>query len=439
MSNRMSNLRPGMDNWMPTRAVSRAIVLIVVLLAVGIVLGRVDLVALGAPFVIGTTLAMRKRPVSAPEVALLPNQEETDRRLVEGDEVGLELAVTNRDRATYDLVLLEIPDSGELDLKPAGRTVVIPVPGSSRTAVPMTAGLHRWGRPTIGAVSVRPVGAGGLLAGPSAASEPTSLKVYPHGSRFEAVDAIPNASGIVGVHPSRRVGEGGELADIRRFAPGDRLRRIDWRTSLRAGELHVVQTYADSDAQLAIVLDVLHDAGPGPTVLDVTVRAAAGIAEHYATRGDRVKLVEYGGRGRTLRAGSGPRHRVLAYEWLLDTKAGERRFGPSDVPAGRSLVPERALVVVLTPLLDERSVRMLASMARSRLSVVAIDTLPDGLRASDTGRQGSWTEPAFRLWMMERRNIMAMLAEHGVPVVRWEGAGSLDQVLRGLTRMAAGR
>ena len=34
-------------------------------------------------------------------------------------------------------------------------------------------------------------------------------------------------------------GEGGELAGVRRFGPGDRLRRIDWRVSLRARQLHV--------------------------------------------------------------------------------------------------------------------------------------------------------------------------------------------------------
>ena len=44
---------------------------------------------------------------------------------------------------------------------------------------------------------------------------------------------------------------------------------------------------------------------------------------------------------------------------------------------------------------------------------------------------------AHRLWRLERDNVIGQLREHGVPVVAWAGAGSLDQVLRDVTRMAA--
>jgi hypothetical protein len=44
---------------------------------------------------------------------------------------------------------------------------------------------------------------------------------------------------------------------------------------------------------------------------------------------------------------------------------------------------------------------------------------------------------AHRLWWLERQNIIGQLREIGVPVVGWAGAGSLDQVLRDVTRMAA--
>ncbi len=53
---------------------------------------------------------------------------------------------------------------------------------------------------------------------------------------------------------------------------------------------------------MVLLLDVLHEAGRSggmhgaAAVLDTTVRAAAGIAEHYLHRGDRVSLLEYGPR-----------------------------------------------------------------------------------------------------------------------------------------------
>ena len=421
-----------MDDWRPTWAAGRTIALIVVLVTLGILLGRVDLVALAAPFVVGGTWLARRRPRSAPEVSMRARTP-TGQRLSEGDQLELEVTVRNPDPAPYDLALLRIPDSDDVLVPTAGRTIVLPVRASTGASVRLDARLRRWGRHVVSPVSVLPIAAAGMSYGPAARSDPERLRVYPRAERFRATDTMPNASGIVGVHPSRRPGDGGELADVRRFVPGDRLRRIDWRTSLRTNELHVVQTFADSDADLAIVLDLLHDAGQDPSVLDLTVRAAAAIAEHYATQGDRVKLVEYGGRGRILRAGSGPRHRILVNEWLLETSGGEQRFGPGELPSGRALVPDRALVVVLTPLLDARALAMLASMARGRLSVLAVDTLPPGVSAADAGRQGRWTELAFRLWSLERRNTLDQLIENGIPVVRWEGAGSLDLVLRRLS------
>jgi hypothetical protein len=38
--------------------------------------------------------------------------------------------------------------------------------------------------------------------------------------------------------------------------------------------------------------------------------------------------------------------------------------------------------------------------------------------------------------LLERANTIGQLREHGVPVVTWAGAGSLDQVLRDVARLA---
>ena len=48
-----------------------------------------------------------------------------------------------------------------------------------------------------------------------------------------------------------------------------------------------------------------------------------------------------------------------------------------------------------------------------------------------------WTPLATRLWRIERENVLGRLREHGVPVVAWAGAGSLDLVLRDVSRLAS--
>jgi uncharacterized protein (DUF58 family) len=169
-------------------------------------------------------------------------------------------------------------------------------------------------------------------------------------------------------------------------------------------------------------------------VLDTTVRAAAAIAEHYLHRGDRVSLVEYGPAARRLRPASGRRQYLTVLEWLLDVRAGGIRDQPHEQVFSPYLLAANALVVVLTPLVDQRSAPMLARLTRGGRYVVAVDTLPADVVVPRLPEDG---EAAYRLWRLERQNTIGALREHGVPVVAWAGAGSLDQVLRDISRTAA--
>ena len=90
--------------------------------------------------------------------------------------------------------------------------------------------------------------------------------------------------------------------------------------------------------------------------------------------------------------------------------------------------------MVLSPLLDTRAAAMIARFARAGRFVVGVDTLPSDLPLPV---RGDWATAAGRLWKLERENTLGQLNEHGVPVVTWAGAGSLDEVLRQVSRMAS--
>ncbi|MBM7784302.1 DUF58 domain-containing protein [Tenggerimyces flavus] len=424
--------------WHPTRALRRAVVVAALLLGLAVLGGRADFAVLAAPFVLGTAWALLRRPSSPFTVRVA----RTGERLVEGADVTVEVTVTNEDPAPYDLALAKPAGSEWLGLTDHDRTVGIGVGAEEEATLVLVGKAERWGWHQFGPFEVRAIGIDGLVASDSMLSQSLSLDVFPRTTPFEADDAMPKAAGLVGGHRSRRYGDGGELAGIRRFSSGDRLRRIDWRTSLRTRELHVVHTLSDRDAELVLVVDVLHEAGTSggidgsASVLDTTVRAAAGIAEHYLGSGDRLMVIEYGGRGRAMRPGSGRRHYLATLEWLLATTSGERSYGPAEGGFGRFRIPPSALLVVLTPLLDARSVDMLARQVRGGRSIVAVDTLPEDARPAMSGR---WSDAAYRLWRMERQNTIGQLLEHGVPTVTWAGAGSLDHVLRDVSRVAATR
>src|SRR5207244_908660 len=110
-------------------------------------------------------------------------------------------------------------------------------------------------------------------------------------------------------------GEGIEPGEIRPFAPGDRVRHVNWRASLRLGSLYVTQYHHERNADVVLMLDALVHIGPARrTSLDHSVHAAASLAAAYLARKDRVGFVEYGGTLRWVKPGSGPAH----YERLLD-------------------------------------------------------------------------------------------------------------------------
>ncbi|SNS89681.1 Uncharacterized conserved protein, DUF58 family, contains vWF domain [Asanoa hainanensis] len=422
--------------WVPTRALGRAVLLTGLLLIAGVLLGRVDLVVLAAPFAIGTAFALRRRPGAMPKIRLGTD----DNHHVEGARLTAGVQVVNRDTVGYDLVVVRTLVSPWLAVEKADRPHVVTVARGGAKEIELDGEALRWGRHPLGPASARITACDGLIAGRPVVSGARNVRVYPSTEPFDADEAMPRAAGLVGGHRSRRPGEGGELAGVRIFGPGDRLRRVDWRVSLRTERLHVAATLSDRDAEVVLLLDVLNEAGRSggakgtASVIDMTVRSAAAIAEHYLHRGDRVSLLEYGPVARRLRPATGRRQYLTVLEWLLDVKVYPAEFQPYDTVFGSQVLSHNALVVVLTPLIDNRSAEMLARLARSGRYVVAVDTLPE--QAAPPAR-GPWTEIAHRVWRLERDNMIDQLREHGVPVVAWAGAGSLDMVLRDVARLAS--
>jgi uncharacterized protein (DUF58 family) len=435
---------PAPQWWTPTRALGRAVLLTGLLLLAGVLLGRVDLIVLATPFALGTAYALRRRPAEPPRVQLAAE----DGTLVEGGGLTGVVTVGNPDPVGYDLAVVRTSVSPWLRINQAafagsggvGRPLALTVAPGAAVDLEMGGETLRWGRHAFGPAGVRAVACAGLLVSRPVLVDAEPVRVYPMTEPFDADEAMPRAAGLVGGHRSRRPGEGGELAGVRIFGPGDRLRRVDWRVSLRARQLHVVATLSDRDAEVVLLLDVLAEAGRSggvrgtASVLDTTVRATAAIAEHYLHRGDRVALLEYGPAARRLRPATGRRQYLTVLEWLLDVRAAASGYEPYDQVFGPHLLSSNALVVVLTPLVDTRSAAMLARLARSGRFVVAIDTLPD---VTTPPMRSQWTEVAHRLWRLDRENTIGQLREHGVPVVPWAGAGSLDLVLRDVARLAS--
>ncbi|HET9077136.1 MAG TPA: DUF58 domain-containing protein [Acidimicrobiales bacterium] len=412
----------------PTSAAGRAAALSAALLVVGLLLGRPDLVGMAAPFVIGLVVVGVRAHAPQPTVAVAVSAG-TAR---EGEAV--DLSVTMEAVRDLDAVVVTVEAAGFSVVEGAARTVTA-VEAGSATVVRLRLVPTRWGRRYLGPVTVAAAGPLYLTRSVSPVTvAPVRMKVLPAVQPFHASDLTPRAIAYSGVHRSRNTGPGAEFATVRPFQPADQPRRINWRASLRSSALQVNAAYTDRASRVLVVIDSQSAGGrPGRSSIDLSVRAAAGIAEHYLSIGDTVGLVEYGGRNRILPPGVGTRHLALIHDWLVDVGP----LSAATPPARRWLAGLRSsgsLIIVLTPLLDEAAAARLVTLRSRGAALIAVDCLPPGALPSPVDQAAAL---AARLWQMERDRLRSRLAELGIPVVSWTGAGSLDRVLADLARLAA--
>lgn len=416
--------------WSPTVALGSALGSAAVLLAFAVLLGRQDLLLLALPLAVGTVLPLLTRAHRLPAVQVRTGAA----TLFEGQSSTYSQQLTVPDR--LDVIRLRTRLEGWIELPDGGQDFCTAAGPDAHLSFEHRLFAPRWGRSRLGRVHLTATAAHGLLR--SSLTDPAMVPVatIPLRAGFSATDAMPTAVGLVGGHRSRRIGEGIDPAGVRPFVAGDRLRRIHWPVSQRTGQLHVATTYSDRDTEVVLVLDSAVEVGlsAGPesaSNLDVAVRAAASIAEHYLRHGDRVAVLDLGRAGRPVRARTGQAHLFRVMDVLLDVRPAP----VSELAVGRALarISGRALVVVLSPLLNTAVAAETAGLSRAGRSVLVVDTLPADVRLPEPG---PWLDLAWRLQLIERANLAAALADHGVPVVPWLGSGSLDQVLVGLSRTA---
>jgi uncharacterized protein (DUF58 family) len=420
-----------MRSWEPTGGLARALVVGVGGLVWAVVAGEPALLVLSAPFFLAAVPALLHRPRSTPSAWGVLDRAS----MHEGQGAALSLIVRDAGVGDVEQVTRVVTPSPLERSDPAGGH--LSVLQRDADAARIVVSPRRWGHRTIGEQRVALTSPwGGFRWGPVVVPGRTVvvLPAAAYASRAES----PQPRGLDGAHRSDRPGSGTEPAGIRAFQSGDRLRRINWRVSVRTGALHVTTTRAEQDAGLLLVVDLYAEHGTSGGVdgasssLDLTVRAAAALAEHAVRTGDRVALRPVGGRSTAVPPGSGRRHLRRVLGTLADVRTGSSSYddaGRLDLQVGAGTT-----VVVLTPLLVDAVATTAANLVRRGLPTVVIDTLPPGARPDPGDADPVLVDAAWRMRRLEREQVRTALDAIGCPVVTWRGPGTVDEVLRRLVR-----
>jgi uncharacterized protein (DUF58 family) len=393
-------------------------------LLAGLATGRVELVAVAAPFAVAAVagVALARDPEVRATIEL-------DReRALEGETVRTAVTLTSAAGAERVDLFLPLPSEvRSADPNPRGVRLYAGEP----RMLEFDLRCERWGALAVGPALVRCRDALGFHAWESRVGAAAGLRIYPSVETTRALLAPLETQVFVGNQVSRAKGDGIEFADIREWEPGDRVRSINWRASARRGDLWVNEQHPERNTDVVLFLDTYTDVQVGGRgTLDLTVRAAASLAHRYLQRKDRVGVVSFGGFLSWLVPASGTTqlYRIVDSLLQMDAVLSYATKG-IDVLPPRSL-PPKALVFALTPLLDARSAAALLDLRARGFDLVVIEVSPVPFVQP---AQDALSQVSYRLWRLSREALRARYEQAGVPVVAWTAGQPLDAVLEEVT------
>lgn len=399
--------------WSRTPTIAIGVAGSAILAAAGLLFSRPDVIGIGLPLALASAWMLLRRPresVMSIELRAQPAESDTSSEIAAVmdavlDGGWLQLAVDQEEQR-----------SGLADVRP-GRSVL-----TARNRLQHSGPLEMIG---VTARGVALDGAWVSEAGPRVVLEwNTPLRSL----RIGRLPVAPRLAGLHGAHEGSRPGQGGDFRDIHPFAPGDELRRVDWRATARAarqpGELLVRRTAALSDSSVVIAVDTAEDLGAvvaswgtedadrsGVTSLDLAREAALSIATAAVGVGDRVAYHALSSGGRSIPSGGGPRHLARVRDVIAATgqSEGNSRYRRSPV------VPAGSIVFVLSTFFDGTAAQLATRWRAAGHAVVAVDVLP----APDDNRLSREQRIALRTLLAERSDILVELRRTGVEVVSW--------------------
>ena len=384
-----------------------------------------ELVIVAAPFALAPAVGVLLARVPEVEAAVALERE----RVLEEDELDVVVTLEAAGGAERVDVLLELPPG--LSLADGANPVSVHLRDRETRELRFRLRCDRWGGYAVGRVFLRARAPFAFVRWEQTLDGRAPLKVYPREELVRTLLRPYETQVFSGNHVAREKGDGIEFADLRPFVPGDRVRRVNWRASARRGELWVNEHHAERNADVVVFLDSFAELGqPGDSTLDDAVRAAAALVAQYLRQKDRVGFVSFGGTLNWLLPATGATQLYRIVDSMLDTRVAlSYAWKNLDVIPRRTL-PPRALVVALSPMLDDRGASALLDVRGRGFDLVVIEISP--LRFLPAPRDAV-AETAERIWRLRREAVRGQFERAGVAVAVWDETRPLAAALEEVT------
>ncbi|MCR9129760.1 MAG: DUF58 domain-containing protein [Alphaproteobacteria bacterium] len=224
-------------------------------------------------------------------------------------------------------------------------------------------------------------------------------------------------------------GEGSEFHQLRDHAPGESLRRVDWKRSARQRRLLIKETRAERNHNVVLAIDagyLMREEIDGLAKIDHAVNAVLALAWAAAVGGDKVGFYAYDSRPR---AWLPPEPGRAMFPKLRRALAGlsyeDRESNPTlGLATLGDRLRRRSLVVVCSDFVDtttsELMLEQLSHLSKRHLIVFVALRDPGAEAEAAAPAQdlsGAAAALAARDWTRERRIVLDRMARLGVMVL----------------------
>jgi uncharacterized protein (DUF58 family) len=276
--------------------------------------------------------------------------------------VDVELRVANtrgRVRVTDDMApgierLRAAPDGGALDASaPDGVTFEAHGPWVARYRI----ALRKRGNLSLGPIHIRALGPWKLAWRPATFEVEDVLRVQPglEDLKRERLPGLRPELVAEGLRRLRRWGEGSEFESLREYQLGDDPRSVDWKASARRPDLLVRNYQAERNQTVVLAIDagrLMREWIGDRERLDYALSAALVLAERARSYGDRLGLIVFDDRVRTIMPAGRVRLATLADAFAeVQSSLVEPNY-PIAFATLKRTFRKRSLVLVFSDIID---------------------------------------------------------------------------------------
>ncbi len=399
----------------------------IIAIAAGAALSRPELVAMGTPFLVLLAVGLAGRRPTGLTVTVA----DAEIRALEGDSVELTLTIAAPHRLPRVQLHLNLPAALAVrEVGPPGVSLggdVVATTIDRRSEVTVELDCLRWGVYELDSITLVTMGTAGLSYERVRIEEPPTIKVFPGDETARRLLKPIETQLAYGDLVARQRGQGIEYAELREMQAGDDLRHVNWRASARSPVMWVNDRHPERNSDVVLFIDTFPVARRGvePT-LDLAVRAVAGLARKHLGRHDRVGLITFGEPVRWLSPGMGARQRYRILDTLMAARQSRHLYwkGISAIP--RQALPPKALVVAVTPLLDDRIIGAVADLHGRGLDIAVVE-IPAELFLDEA--ETDTDAVARRIWELQRDTVRRRFSRHGVPIAMWDPEEPFERAL----------